>query len=187
MRLAFLVNSDKSIHAYAITGGMLPESRVIVTFPAPGKMRAFMDSTTPDALDDAGRVLLELAKLGAVANVSPKLVIEGILAAGGKQVCVDHVGKFRCVSTMRDDVSTYVGKDLPELVTSVSISDDADAMLASARVALKREAARLIMDDKTRPDLVDRLVLWVKAGSKTVLATSGKVPTFSKPGDVFGY
>lgn len=192
MRLAFLLNPDKTFHLFAITGNILPEAKVVLSFLA-GKPKVQCDSSTMWALEEQGRVLVEVSKLIAWMDPAPatpsafaRSLVDGILAAKGKQICIDATGALRCVDTMRDDVATYGGKDLPELRTQVAISDKPEEMAEAARTSLKREAARMILADSTRPELVDRLVLWIKAGAKITEISSGKKPSYLTVAEVFG-
>lgn len=188
MRIAYLLNKDKSVSLFAISANILPAAAVKMTFEKTGTM-ILCASSLLWALEEQGRVLCTmsdiLASLPDADRAKPLAVLAAIDAAKGKQVCLGAAGALRCVDTMRDNETVYGAKDLKELSTSVDSGEDEAAMELAARTALKREASKLLMDDTTSEDLAERLVLWRKAGGKVVKLSDGKKPTYLDRAELF--
>jgi hypothetical protein len=188
MRLGFLINPDKSLHLFALTGDLIPASFVRVTWQDGVKPSASVMQSELWAMDECGVVLTTFARLVGALDESdrrnPLKVLEAIEAAKGKQVCLDAAKRLRCVATMRDDSTTYGASGVPELTVEVdsvdsegkAISDDDTATLARGK--LTKLAAAKLMEDGTSDDLAERLMLWKKAGREVKKLTDGKAPSY---------
>lgn len=205
-RLAFLVNKDKTVNLFSITGDIRPVSAVCLKWHDKTPVISLATSL-PWAMDEMADVLRavsniihELDDQAPGTSGKPLAVIDAILEAKGSQVVVDGRGKVRNVTTSKDGMITYKAKGLDleieiepddtkvrveegEQVDGPETREEQDER---ARKQLKKLVMAKMMNDDTSMEDVEDLTLWVKAGAKVEILEDGKRPVALDPKVVFG-
>lgn len=192
MRLAYLIQADKSVHFFQITDNMQLRAAVLVTWPH-GKPLLTASSDEPWILEEQGNVLKALSDIifaikEAGDKATPHSLLAAVDAAKGKQVAVDFRGRLRNVSTMADGEAEFEPVGCPKLESiTVDTKDRDDEEVESiAKDRLNDAAAAMMADDETDDDTVATIRKWIKGGRKVKKLAEGRKPEVLTVEDVFG-
>lgn len=179
MRIAFIINNDRSVNLFMASSNMQKGGDVVLKWDEKGNPYIVAGSKQVWAIHEQGCVMTGIAaildEMPEEDRKQPLKVLAAIELAKGTEACVDPTGRIRNVSSMKAGESTFAADGIKTILT-VDMVNDGDETLELATTALKREAAKRLMDDEVTEETMADLIKWKKAKHPVKIVVDGSKP-----------